>query len=494
MRKVFENLLKKRQLVVSLVFFGALCAVDAGLTFGYDGTTDGYWRPIGASVRNVVCYTLLISSVCCFLGHAARWVLVPFFAWSVVCDLACVYCERVYHVPLYTVWLQAVSDATGAEIAEFVRMVLTPTMVCVLLAAMAVVGYYGYLMFRRPHGETNDGRCWRLGIFMVAPFVLFNLLLMNSSAGCAQMYFTSCPICTYIQWRDHRGAQRAFKNANLPHRVKTVASAGELPNLLIVIGESSTRTHWHLYGYDRETTPKMDARAAAGEISVLQGVTCAMPNTGPALEHLLTDSEASHPEKGSWTLPEVLRRAGYRTALVSNQIADEHSAVYQVFNGCESRLYLERVLHEAAPYYDEVLLPYVEKAFEATNNRPAAVFVHLAGMHYPVRNCYPERAVFFTGDDRVARYDNAVRYQDEILDRLLTLAKGMKNSVFFFVSDHGETPDAEVWRDFLDPADYAIPALVAPAQEGLVPNMRQDELTAVILRLAHVELPIKGGE
>lgn len=494
MKRGTEHWRRNRQLAVSLVFWGVLCAADAAFAFCYDGTAETYWLPLGRAVRNVFAYTLLISSACCFLGRAARWVLVPSFAWAVFCDLACAYCECVHHVPLYTVWWQAVSDASWAEIAAFGRMVLTPVTAGVLLGATAVVVGYGCLMSCRPHGMAGGGRSWRLGLLLALPFVLFNLLLMNSSAGCAQMNFTSLPICTYLQWRDHRGAQCAFRNEALPPQVKTAVPVGELPNVLIVIGESSTRTHWHLYGYGRDTTPKMDARAAAGEIAVLQGVTCARPNTGPALEHLLTDCEAAHPAKGSWTLAEVLRRAGYRTVLVSNQAASERSDVYQVFNGCESRLYLDRMLPAGAPRHDEALLPYVEQALAAADGRPAAVFVHLAGMHYPVRNCYPARAAFFAGDGRVTRYDNAVRYQDELLDRLLTLARGRRNGVFFFVSDHGETPDAAVWRDYADPADYALPALVAPARGEFRANLRQDELTELLLRLARVDVPVKGVE
>ena len=189
--------------------------------------------------------------------------------------------------------------------------------------------------------------------------------------------------------RDHRGAQRAFANKGLPERIPSAVPFGELPDLMIVIGESSTRMHWHLYGYDRDTTPRMDARAARGEITALRGVTCAKPNTGPALEHLLTDCEAAHPEKGSWTLPELLRRVGYRTRLVSNQCDLPRQDCYQVFNGCERRCYLHEVLPPGTANYDEQVLPHVVAAFDGTNDAPTAVFVHLSGAHFPAEGCYP---------------------------------------------------------------------------------------------------------
>lgn len=470
----------------TLVCFGALFLADAVEGFGYDGTTAGYLHPLLNLLRNTVTYTLLVASFVYFLGRAARWVLVPAFAWSLVCTALCVYTAHVYHVPLCDVWLQAVRDASWEEIVQTIALNMTPGVVAgaVVLAALSAV--YAVLMCRRPPVLLPWRRRFVLGFALAVPFLVLNGLCMYRFKGFAQMRVTGFPIGTYLNWRDHRGAQRAFANGGLPDRIPSAVPFGELPDLMIVIGESSTRTHWHLYGYDRDTTPRMDARAARGEIAVLQGVTCAKPNTGPALEHLLTDCEAAHPEKGSWTLPELLRRVGYRTRLVSNQRDLPRQDCYQVFNGCERRCYLHEILPPGRTRYDEQVLPYVAAAFDGTNDAPTAVFVHLQGLHYPVQGCYPPTAAHFPGTDRADRYDNATRYQDRILDELLKIAAKRRKWLFLYVSDHGETPSSSVWRDFRDPDAYAIPAIVAPAHAGLPDNLRQDELTELILGLAGI--------
>lgn len=470
----------------TLVFFGVLFLFDAVESFGYDGTTEGYLRPALELVRNVTTYTLLVASLAYFLGRAARWVLVPLFAWSVSCTMICIYTERVYHVALSDVWLQALRDASGEEIVRTLELNLTPGVLAGAAAVVMLIALYAVLVFRSPSVSLSGRSRLAIGFALALPFLVLNGLCMYRFKGFAQMRATGFPICTYISWRDNRGAQRAFANAGLPERIPSAVPVDELPDLMVVIGESSTRTHWHLYGYGRDTTPRMDARAAKDEISVLRGVTCAKPNTGPALVHLLTDCEAANPAKGSWTLPELLRRVGYQTRLVSNQVDLPRQDSYQVFNGCARRCYLHEVLPAGTANFDELMLPYVVAAFDGTNGAPTAVFVHLSGMHFPVEDCYPASAAHFSGTDRTSRYDNATRYQDRVLDELLKIVSCRKRWLFLYVSDHGETPSSDVWRDFRDPDAYAIPAIVAPARPGLPEDLRQDELTELVLQLAGV--------
>ena len=476
----------------TLMCFGALFLADAVEGFGYDGTTAGYLHPLCNLVRNTVTYTLLVASLVYFLGRAARWILVPMFVWSLVCTALCVYTSHVYHVPLCDVWLQAVRDASWEEIVRTIELNMTPGVVAGAVAIVALCAASAVLMCRRPLVLLPWRRRFVIGFALAVPFLVLNGLCMYRFKGFAQMRVTGFPIGTYLNWRDHRGAQRAFANKGFPERIPSAVPFGELPDLMIVIGESSTRTHWHLYGYARDTTPRMDARAARGEITVLQGVTCAKPNTGPSLEHLLTDCEAAHPEKGSWTLPELLRRVGYRTRLVSNQCDLPRQDCYQVFNGCERRCYLHEILPPGTANYDEQVLPHVVAAFDGTNDAPTAVFVHLSGAHFPVEGCYPPSAAHFPGTDRTDRYDNATHYQDQILDELLKIVEKRKKWLFLYVSDHGETPSSNVWRDFRDTDAYAIPALVAPARVGLPDNLRQDELTELILRLAGIRAAEKN--
>ena len=470
----------------TLVFFGALFLSDAIDAFGYDGVTGSYWYPVWNLTRNTVTYTLIVTSLVYFLGRAARWVLVPMFAWALVCTTVCIRTMHVYHVPLWEVWLQALGDASREEIVQTLRLNLTPGVLAGAVAVVALIVLYAILMHRRPPLVLPRRTRFAVGFALALPFLVLNALGMYRFKGFAQMHASSFLICTYINWRDHRGAQRAFANGGLPERVRSAVPLTELPDLMIVVGESSTRTHWHLYGYARDTTPRMDARAAKGEITVLRGVTCARPNTGPSLEHLLTDCEAEHPEKGSWTLPELLRRTGYRTRLVSNQPDLPRQDCYQVFNGCERRTYLHEILPPDTANYDELVLPHVAAAFDGTNGAPIAVFVHLAGMHFPVEECYPTSAAHFPGTDRIDRYDNATRYQDLILDALLKIVAQRKKWLFLYVSDHGETPSSNVWRDFRDPDVYAVPAIIAPAHPGIPDGLRQDELTELILTLSGV--------
>ena len=320
------------------------------------------------------------------------------------------------------------------------------------------------------------------------------MLTMNWHFGLAQMHYTGLPIGTWIAWRDERGLRRALTNVGLrsldaPRPIEGAA------DLVVMIGESETSSHWRLFGYARDTTPRMDDYAGRGLLLPLPGVTTRYAETRRSLMRFLTDAKFDDKLCGSWTLSARLRFAGYEPVLISRQKERAGTDLHEVFNGCDERVYPLSEGGDGAGF-DEALVPAVRRVLAVPRRRPLALFVHFSGLHFPLEGVYPEDAGRFPAvgepaESRIDRYDNAVRYEDEVRGRILDLLMAHpRPAMALFVSDHGESPSSRTWRDSADPDCYAVPAFLFRNRSDLAfpaADVRSiDGLTDLLLSLTPV--------
>lgn len=230
--------------------------------------------------------------------------------------------------------------------------------------------------------------------------------------------------------------------------------------MVLVLGESSTRRNWSLYGYARPTTPCLDARRS--ELLIFDDVMSSDPCTGPSLQKMLSGAQLRNPE-GWREAPDVLslaRGAGYKTLWLSNQGMMPWPGV--VADGADTRIFLPELpaSGKGGGDWDERVLPH----FEAMLDDPAPrklIVIHLMGAHTEYKKRYPPAFSYFDGidDDAVARamrearcarwvieqrnrYDNAIRYGDALLERMIDSLKAGhgkgERATLLFVSDHGQ--------------------------------------------------------
>ena len=87
----------------------------------------------------------------------------------------------------------------------------------------------------------------------------------------------------YRQYRQQLDNMQALlaQNAALPPLQNLRDNSGSAPRtLVLVLGESTTREHMHLYGYNRDTTPNLDALAANDKgLTVFRDVVSPRPYT-----------------------------------------------------------------------------------------------------------------------------------------------------------------------------------------------------------------------
>ena len=244
------------------------------------------------------------------------------------------------------------------------------------------------------------------------------------------------------------------------HEVGETEGTDNIPYVVFILGESTSRHHMQLYGYGLPTTPKLSARAEAGELVTYENVTSPHAGTMAVLRTLFSfyDNDAD----GMWydygDLFDILRQAGVYTAWLSNQEASG-------FYGSIGRTLGERTDHVAftspvshsidlAERYDSEVLPLLDEELRERMAEPvpAAFYViHLMGAHEEFSKRYPPEFARFMPEDEAGRgaledasaravraaYDNAVLYDDAIVDEIIRRFED-KDALVIFISDHGE--------------------------------------------------------
>ena len=113
------------------------------------------------------------------------------------------------------------------------------------------------------------------------------------------------------------------QNAALPPLQNLRDSSGTAPRtLVLVLGESTTREHMHLYGYNRDTTPNLDALAASDKgLTVFRDVVSPRPYTIEVMQQILTFGDEQNPDRflSDPSLINLLKQAGYKTFWITNQ-------------------------------------------------------------------------------------------------------------------------------------------------------------------------------
>jgi glucan phosphoethanolaminetransferase (alkaline phosphatase superfamily) len=224
-------------------------------------------------------------------------------------------------------------------------------------------------------------------------------------------------------------------------------SDDRLPNLVLVMGESLAASHLSVYGYARDTTPRLRALADAGAMIVFRDAVVMGPHTRTSVPYIVTGLAGPDPKGRVFGAPNVLeyaRARGYHTAYVSAQ--DESwgdldsilrpgadtfrtglafAADVDVLKGSDDLVVLERGV-----------LPTLRSIPE-----PFVVIVHMDGSHVPYAKHSPPSHKIWPEDgaNSIEAYDNTVRVTDEYVARVFEALRARDPKAYlFFTSDHGQ--------------------------------------------------------
>ncbi|QXH34632.1 phosphoethanolamine transferase CptA [Pseudomonas muyukensis] len=262
----------------------------------------------------------------------------------------------------------------------------------------------------------------------------------------------------YRQYRQQLDNMQALLNQNaaLPPLQNLKDSSGDAPRtLVLVLGESTTREHMHLYGYGRDTTPNLDALAARdNSLTVFRNVVSPRPYTIEVMQQILTFGNEEHPDRflTDPSLINLMKQAGYKTFWITNQqtMTKRNTMLTTFSQQTDVPVYLNNQRTQNASQFDSVVLEPFDKALRDPAQKKL-IIVHLLGTHMDYRYRYPAQFEHFKDNlgapaalspDQVQTYnfyDNAVRYNDFVVSDLIKrYSATTPNGFLLYLSDHGE--------------------------------------------------------
>lgn len=225
------------------------------------------------------------------------------------------------------------------------------------------------------------------------------------------------------------------------------------PDIILIIGESYNKHHSSLYGYNLPTTPFQVEEARSGRLFVFNDAVTPYNLTSEVFKNILSLNDCSTKEE--WyekpLFTQILKNSGYNVSFISNQYQakdfNDFSAGAFIDNNQISKLqfcHRNNQLHE----YDMGLLQEYDSL--KTNNKECNLTIfHFVGQHIDYKNRFPQEynSFSYTNYQRtdltreeisiISDYDNATRYNDEVLKQIITTFI-YTNTIILFLSDHGE--------------------------------------------------------
>ena len=257
--------------------------------------------------------------------------------------------------------------------------------------------------------------------------------------------------------------------------------------VVLVIGESSRKVNFQLYGYQRDTNPLLSKQK---ELKVYQATSCGTYTTA--------GTKAILEPKDCDELYELLPNYAFRTGV---------DVSWRTYNWGEPPIHIDEYLTDqdlAKMYpdtdarYDGILYAGLRERIESSKKNKVLIILHSSTSHGPqYANKYPKAFEVYKpvaanveeGEKNVGMlvnaYDNTIRYTDFLLDHLINTLRVMTDwkSAMIFISDHGESLGEN--KMFM----HGLPMKLAPKEQYEIPflvwtseNFRayKDNLPAVL--------------
>jgi len=295
------------------------------------------------------------------------------------------------------------------------------------------------------------------GKYLVLVICLFSMVFFTENTINGRFVRKATPqtIRAFISfYRESKVFQEMKKRTINQVNVQTFYPEDTDVTFVLIIGESANRNHMSIYGYPRNTTPKLKNRE---DIILYHDIISAYSLTINSVSSMLTESnlENKKPFNESISLADVFHSAGFKTFWLSNQlpIGIWDNAIYNMAQTFDVVHYTNSSANSSfeSTYYspcDEVLLDPIAVALQDTA-RYKFIVVHLMGSHTSYGKRYPKQYAFFNhGHDKktkiIDQYDNSILYNDFVIDTIFYMLSdyAKKNprmiASSIYLSDHGE--------------------------------------------------------
>ncbi|WNY82754.1 phosphoethanolamine transferase [Cronobacter dublinensis] len=250
-----------------------------------------------------------------------------------------------------------------------------------------------------------------------------------------QRFMQSTPVSTakmFMQAAEDNAVVASIGN-NTPDYKIAVSDTG-IENYVLIVGESERAKNMGIYGYDRDTTPELDARK--NQLLLFRHAIAPAPVTIMAVPMALTADtvKARDPRKYGDNVINIANKAGYDTYWFSRQ--GKGGAHNNIITAIALKAKQSAWVEEG---YDDALLPLLNAALKKPGKK--LIVLHLYGSHEPACRRFPaNQTLLNSGNKADDCYDNSVRFTDSVMGQVFHALDDSRSSVLYF-SDHALVRD-----------------------------------------------------
>ena len=323
-------------------------------------------------------------------------------------------------------------------------------LLCVLLAYRSKKKFIPTIYERTRHKKRNlIVLCLLLSIYAIQTFYITQVKKMTP-------YLTLSPLeRVYYSIKESRRDRKSYQELLSYMRKDTPIikrNQSDIQNIVLLIGESLSKTHMNCYGYPQNTTPYLNARIKNDEACIFNHIITPKTVTTEAMKCIMTfyNTESTREWYTYHSLPSVMKEAGYFTIWLSNQ---DNSGIFGNIPAALAQT-SNKVIYthdknsqeESYGYFDDKLLPILKE--NTLNTSKNFYIIHLMGCHQRYTNRFPKTFKQFQYTDiqfstnihkkiTIAEYDNSVLYNDYIVNEIIKHFIE-KETIMIYFPDHGE--------------------------------------------------------
>lgn len=345
----------------------------------------------------------------------------------------------------------ALAQTNLAETMEYIQVNIPYAEIAVGVLALVILGW---LIFKASRFSFNREQVSRKTWFVMLGLFIVNVGLCGLSIGATRLahvyYETYETLHSFSDFQKMVNARRHMhiRDQNVVNRLKAAPDGV----YVLVIGESLTRDHMNVYGYQRKTTPFQSAAIIDPHYTFFNhGYSC-YTQTVQVLTEALTEKNQYNDMtlSDAYSIIDMAREAGFRTTWISNQsrFGVWDTPIGAIGSACDDQYWINQYVGTGVVTkdYDTALIPYLDKV--DPNNRRQLIVVHLMGSHVSYWDRYPSEFYHWPANPGETRsteeimndeYDNSVLFNDYVMENIMNKAVNRlhADSVLYF-SDHGE--------------------------------------------------------
>lgn len=446
------------------------------------------WADTGINTLRFLLVAIVFSYVLTTIVYYTRsWILkVTFYSFAILLIVIDIYHYVSFHDTLLNpVSIMLILETNKYEINSFIddylltEAGLITGFVALLLAIACVLAEKTRVWISKRLDTLPSNSKTIIGGFLLLVFVcgllsfrcyfeLFNSKNIEEIDGWNKRYLQNADRVTNLIYCfcEIKATGEALKTAEL-NTIKLIkekqglAWSNDSTTVILVIGESYSKSHSNLYGYSHQTNPRLKTEQRKGNLFVFNDVLSPNMHTLEALRNIFSINSVGKGEK--WydypLFPAIFHQAGYRVLFWDNQ--DDSQAKYPFDFTLNAYLHspvISELSYDAQhPYvslYDGELVDDFSKYWsDHHGGMHHLVMFHLQGQHLRAEDHYPQTAEFqkFTADSikrteawmtdekkqEIAHYDNCTLYNDSVIAQIISIFRD-QSSVMVYLSDHGE--------------------------------------------------------